>query len=407
MNRTTHATQDSQAVETGWLRLADIESFRQWSAELSQAWDESQPCVKVCDGTGCRALGSQKVLSGLRTACQKADLPIPLEIVGTGCPGFCECGPLLTIYPQKISYQKIKPNDVKEIVERTLVGGEIIERLLYTDPLTGEHIHREPDLPFYSKQLRQVLDFNGRIDPTRIEEYVALGGYQSLVKALSLMEPEQVIAEVKAAGLRGRGGAGFSTGLKWEIARQNIRRAAGAGYIICNADEGDPGAFMDRSVMEGNPHSVIEGMVIGAYAISNTLQISQTTWISPELGLTWALAGANDVTLDRRPVPESTVTTTGPLLWYRFDVKNLTQEWLDASTANNGVLLRCESCVGRARPIRPPVAPPDESAAEGPPPTNGIFLLPFQGNLCPFTFFFASGEYSDPTLGPRLVVRYQ
>ncbi len=266
MNRTTHATHDSQAVETGWLRLADIAAFQHWSAELTQAWDESRPCVKVCDGTGCRALGSQKVLSGLRAACQKTDLPIPLEIVGTGCPGFCECGPLLTIYPQKISYQKIKPNDVKEIVERTLVSGEIIERLLYTDPLTGEHIHREPDLPFYSKQLRQVLDFNGRIDPTRIEEYVALGGYRALVKALSELEPEQVIDEVKAAGLRGRGGAGFSTGLKWEIARQNIRRT-GTGYIICNADEGDPGAFMDRSVMEGNPHSVIEGMLIGAFAL--------------------------------------------------------------------------------------------------------------------------------------------
>ena len=270
MNQPIHSPQPAlQAAESGErfvARLQDIASFQRWQAELARAWDESQPCVKVCDGTGCRALGSQKVLAGLRNACQQASLPIPLEIVGTGCPGFCECGPLLTIYPQKISYQKIKPQDVKEIVERTLVGGEIVERLLYTDPLTGEHIHREPDLPFYRKQMRQVLDFNGRIDPTRIEDYVALGGYQSLVKALSQMEPEQVITEVKAAGLRGRGGAGFSTGLKWEIARQNIRKA-NLGYIICNADEGDPGAFMDRSVMEGNPHSVIEGMLIGAYAL--------------------------------------------------------------------------------------------------------------------------------------------
>ena len=146
MNRSIHSTQqvhqEGTTMEPAWLRLQDIESFQRWSAGLAAAWDENRQCVKVCDGTGCRALGSQKVLSGLRAACQKADLPIPLEIVGTGCPGFCECGPLLTIYPQKISYQKIKPNDVKEIVERTLVGGEVIERLLYTDPLTGEHIHR-------------------------------------------------------------------------------------------------------------------------------------------------------------------------------------------------------------------------------------------------------------------------
>jgi NADH-quinone oxidoreductase subunit F len=270
MNRTIPSTQQAHpegtAVEQAWLRLKDIAEFQRWSAGLVTAWDENRPSVKVCDGTGCRALGSQKVIAGLRTACQKAALSVLLEIVGTGCPGFCECGPLLTIYPQKISYQKIQPNDVKEIVERTLVGGEVVERLLYTDPLTGEHIHREPDLPFYRKQLRQVLSFNGRIDPTRIEEYVALSGYQALVRVLTQIEPEQVIAEVKAAGLRGRGGAGFSTGLKWEIARQNIRKA-GQGYIICNADEGDPGAFMDRSVMEGNPHSVIEGMLIGAYAL--------------------------------------------------------------------------------------------------------------------------------------------
>jgi hypothetical protein len=148
-------------------------------------------------------------------------------------------------------------------------------------------------------------------------------------------------------------------------------------------------------------------MVVGAYAISNTVQISQTTWMSPELASTWALPGANDVVLDRRALPESTVTTNGPLAWYRFDVTGLTQEWLDGAAANNGVLLRCESCMVRAIPIRPPVAPPDESAAEGPPPTNGILMPIMPGDLCPFTFFFASAEYSNPPLGPRLVVRYQ
>ena len=247
-------------------RLESVAEFQEWQAGLAAGWDESKPCLRVCDGTGCRALGSRQVLAGLREELRKTRLDTPIEVVGTGCPGFCECGPLITIYPQRLSYQKIRPDDVPEIVHKTLIGGEIIERLLYTDPQTGQHIHTEPDLPFYQKQKRLVLDFNGRIDPTRIEDYVALGGYTSLAKALATMTPEEVIVEVKASGLRGRGGAGFPAGLKWELCRKNVQ-AVGAGYIVCNADEGDPGAFMDRSVMEGNPHRVIEGMIIGAYAI--------------------------------------------------------------------------------------------------------------------------------------------
>ena len=247
-------------------RLQSVADFQQWQAQLAAGWDDSKPCLRVCDGTGCRALGSQKVLASLRKEIGQAQLDASIEIVGTGCPGFCECGPLLTLYPQRLSYQKVKPGDVPEIVHKTLIGGQTIERLLYTDPHTGQHIHTEPDLPFYKKQKRLVLNLNGRIDPTSLEDYVALGGYASLAKALSMMTPEQIIAEVKASGLRGRGGAGFPAGQKWEICRKNVQ-VAGSGYIVCNADEGDPGAFMDRSVMEGNPHSVFEGMVIGAYAI--------------------------------------------------------------------------------------------------------------------------------------------
>jgi NADH-quinone oxidoreductase subunit F len=247
-------------------RFQTIAEFNVWQSALSAEWDETIPCLRVCDGTGCRALGSQKVLANLREEIQKAGLETPIEVIGTGCPGFCECGPLLTIYPQRISYQKIKPSDVPEIVQQTLMRGEILEHLLYTDPQTGQHIHLEPDLPFYRNQKRMVLDFNGRIDPTRIEDYVALGGYRALAEALSSMTPEQTLAEVKISGLRGRGGAGFPTGIKWEICCKNVKRV-GDGYIVCNADEGDPGAFMDRSVMEGNPHSVIEGMIIGAYAM--------------------------------------------------------------------------------------------------------------------------------------------
>lgn len=245
--------------------LISIPAFREWQAGLAAAWDETKPCLRVCDGTGCRALGSEKVLASLRSEIQKKSMDTPIEVIGTGCPGFCECGPLVTVYPQRISYQKVKSEDVPEIVTETLVHGRTIERLLYTDPSTGNHIHTEPELPFYQKQMRLVLDFNGRIDPKRIQDYVALGGYTALAKTIENMTPEQVIAEVKAAGLRGRGGAGFLAGKKWELARANIQ-ATGSGYLVCNADEGDPGAFMDRSVMEGNPHSVIEGMIIGAFA---------------------------------------------------------------------------------------------------------------------------------------------
>jgi len=247
-------------------RLQNVKEFQSHQTALTAGWDDSKPCLRVCDGTGCRALGSQKVLMDLRDELDKVQLDAEIEVVGTGCPGFCEYGPLITIYPQRISYLKVQPKDVPEIVNHTLFSGEVIERLLFTDPDTGEHIVKEHDLPFYLKQKRSVLAMNGRIDPTQIDDYLALGGYSSLVKALTLMSPENVIEEAKTSGLRGRGGAGFPTGLKWEICRSNVQ-TVGTGYIICNADEGDPGAFMDRSIMEGNPHLVIEGMIIGAYAI--------------------------------------------------------------------------------------------------------------------------------------------
>jgi NADH:ubiquinone oxidoreductase subunit F (NADH-binding) len=156
--------------------------------------------------------------------------------------------------------------DVHDIVEQTIGSGKIINRLLYTDPYTGEHIHHEPELPFYRKQKRSVLALNGLIDPAKLEDYVARQGYAALAKALSTMTPEMVIEEVSASGLRGRGGAGFPTGIKWRLCRESVEKV-GSGYIICNADEGDPGAFMDRSVVEGNPHLLLEGMIIGAYAM--------------------------------------------------------------------------------------------------------------------------------------------
>jgi NADH:ubiquinone oxidoreductase subunit F (NADH-binding)/(2Fe-2S) ferredoxin/Pyruvate/2-oxoacid:ferredoxin oxidoreductase delta subunit len=247
-------------------RLGSISDFQAWQSTLVAERDDTKSRLHVCDGTGCRALGSQKVLAGLQEEVAKQELDLSIEVVGTGCPGFCECGPLVTVYPQRISYQKVRPEDVPDIVNRTLVSGEILERLLYSDPLTGEHIHKEQQLPFYRKQVRSILDLNGLIDPTRLEDYVARGGYGSLVKVLQDMSPEAVIEEVRAAGLRGRGGAGFPTGVKWKLCRESVA-GTGSGYIICNADEGDPGAFMDRSVVEGNPHLLLEGMLIGAYAM--------------------------------------------------------------------------------------------------------------------------------------------
>ncbi len=247
-------------------RFHSVADFHAWQENLISKKDYDTSSLHVCDGTGCRALGSQMVLSDLRAEISKAGLDTPIEVVGTGCPGFCEYGPLVTVYPQRISYQRVSPGDVAEIVGKTLVHGEIIERLLYEDPQTGDHIHTEPELPFYQKQKRVVLDLLGVIDPNKMEDYVVLGGYSSLTRALSSMTPEQVIAEIRDSGLRGRGGAGFPTAIKWDLCRKNVMKA-GSGFVVCNADEGDPGAFMDRSILEGNPQTVIEGMLIGAYAM--------------------------------------------------------------------------------------------------------------------------------------------
>ena len=218
----------------------------------------------MCDGTGCRALGSQKLLVTLRDALNGAGLKGQVEVVATGCPGFCEQGPLVTVDPQQIAYQQVSPDDVRTIVTETLKAGRIIETLLYVDPNDGQRITYEADLPFYRRQIRRVMALNGKIDPRRIEDYIASGGYLALCKALYRMEPAGIIDEVSRAQLRGRGGAGFPTGLKWKLCRQE---PAEAKYVICNADEGDPGAFMDRSILEANPHSIIEGMIIGARAI--------------------------------------------------------------------------------------------------------------------------------------------
>jgi len=226
--------------------------------------DPNKTLVTVCGGTGCSALGSKEVREAFERELKARGLEDKVDIKMTGCHGFCERGPVTVILPQEIFYQQITKEDVPEIVSKTLIKGEIIERLLYIDPVTKEKIVYDYEVPFYKRQMRIVFRDNGRIDPTSIFDYIARNGYAALSKVISTMTPEQVINEVEKSGLRGRGGAGFPTGTKWRLVKSSI---GDTKYIVCNADEGDPGAFMDRSVLEGNPHSVIEGMLIAAYAI--------------------------------------------------------------------------------------------------------------------------------------------
>ncbi|MGM0401397.1 MAG: FAD-dependent oxidoreductase [Chloroflexota bacterium] len=220
--------------------------------------------VLVCSGTSCTASGAPSVLTALKKEIGRRGLEEEVRVVETGCRGFCAMGPVMIIYPEGIFYCQVEAADVKEIVEETLVKGRVLERLTYEEPSTHENVPFYEDIPFYGKQRRITLRNCGLIDPESIEEYIARGGYEALGKALSSMTPEEVIDEVKSSGLRGRGGAGFLTGLKWEFAQ---KAPGDTKYIVCNADEGDPGAFMDRSVLEGDPHSLLEGMAIAAYAI--------------------------------------------------------------------------------------------------------------------------------------------
>jgi len=220
--------------------------------------------VLICAGTGCISSGAKKVEAALREQLAKKGLEKEIKIVETGCHGFCEMGPLVIIYPEGVFYVRVQETDVVDIVEEHLYKGRIVKRLLFKEHGALEGIVSYKDIDFYKKQMRIVLGNCGHLDPEQINEYIAVGGYEALGKALTTMTPEEVIDEVKKAGLRGRGGGGFPTGVKWGF----TRNASGdKKYVICNADEGDPGAFMDRSVLEGDPHRVLEGMAVCGYAI--------------------------------------------------------------------------------------------------------------------------------------------
>ncbi len=262
----------------------ELETFRQ---DMLSKRDRNKPCITVCCGTACHAYKSDKIASAFEEEIKKHGLEVGIAVKRTGCHGFCEKGPIVVIYPEETCYVEVKPGDVPDIVSKTIKENEIlsshlrdsesraghlagiketriIDHLLYTDPVTGEKLIYESTIPFYKNQMRIVFGPNKQIDPKKIDDYIYIGGYAALAKALSKMTPEQVIEEIKNAKLRGRGGGGFPTAKKWE----STRKAPGEPkYVIVNCDEGDPGAYMDRSLMEGNPHSVIEGLIIGGYAI--------------------------------------------------------------------------------------------------------------------------------------------
>jgi NADH-quinone oxidoreductase subunit F len=247
-------------------KIESLPSFEQYRKALDSERKKYTATVSVCGGTGCHAHECVKVFDAFESEIVHRGLEDSVELKITGCHGFCEMGPLVVIWPQEIFYKQVSPEDVPRIIEQSLLGGKAVEDLLYQDPSNGGKILREDDIPFYKKQMRILMDMNGKINPRNIDDYIVQGGYTALAKALFELEPEEIIDAVDRAGLRGRGGAGFPTANKWRSCRQAKARD-GIKYVLCNADEGDPGAYMDRSLLEGNPNSVIEGMAIGAYAI--------------------------------------------------------------------------------------------------------------------------------------------
>ncbi len=240
---------------------AELEEVRK---NIVSTRDPNKTCITLCSGSACNASGSIDVASAFVEELQKNGLSDSVELKRTGCHGYCERGPIVVIHPDEICYFNINPKDVPEIISETIKEKRLVERLLYVDPATNEKIVHESEIPFYKYQDRIVFGSNSKIDPKSIDDYLSIGGYAALAKALTGMTAEQVLQEVKKANLRGRGGGGFPAGNKWE----GSRNAPGdIKYVIVNADEGDPGAYMDRSLLEGNPHAVLEGLTIGAFAV--------------------------------------------------------------------------------------------------------------------------------------------
>jgi len=245
-------------------RLSSPEELEDFRQGILLKRDPSKPCISICAGAGCIASGADEVIAAFRSEIEKEGLQAEVDTKGTGCPGFCERGPVVVIYPDEICYLQVRAEDVPEIISQTIKEKKVVEHLLYEDPVTGERAIHESDIAFYKNQQRTLLCNNIKIDSKSIDDYLAIEGYSALAKALFKMSDADVLAEVKKSNLRGRGGAGFPAGQKWEGSRN---AAEPIKYVIVNADEGDPGAFMDRALLEGNPHSILEGLIIGGYAI--------------------------------------------------------------------------------------------------------------------------------------------
>ena len=256
------------AVQTSTRKVARITSaaaLERRQKQLAAVRQTERTHISVCGGTACLAAGAQEVADALIAEINKRRLSAKVELKQTGCHGLCSQGPVVVIGPQKVFYRQVTAGDVSEIVAETVAQGKVIERLLYVDPVSGRPVTGEGEIPFYAKQTKTITGLNESIDPTDIRDYLAAGGYSALAKALK-MDPQAIIDEVKKSGLRGRGGAGYPAGSKW----QAVRNAVGeTKYTVCNGDEGDPGSFQDGTILEGNPHSVLEGMIIAAFAVGS------------------------------------------------------------------------------------------------------------------------------------------
>ena len=247
------------------LTVDDLKSIQQKSAPRMAFQDKTY--LLLCGGTGCHATGSIKVKDALQQEIDARGLTARVEVVETGCNGFCAMGPIMVVHPGDIFYQKIKLEDIPAIVESHLINGKPVEKLLYTDPVTKKSLSAQTEIPFFAHQMPRALRNKGLIDPESIDDYIGRDGYLGAARALLSMQPAEIIEQMKLSGLRGRGGAGFPTGVKWDFASKS---PGDQKYVLCNADEGDPGAFMDRSILEADPHAVLEGMIVAARAINSS-----------------------------------------------------------------------------------------------------------------------------------------
>ncbi len=245
-------------------RLNSIRELEHLREQLRGQRQNITTTVMMCGGTGCQASQSKAVIAAVREELSRQGLELSVRLRVTGCHGFCEQGPIMVIEPGNIFYCHVVPEDAFEIVSQTIMKCNVIERLLYTDPVSGKIIRTESEIPFYRAQDRQILSQNRMVDPCSIEDYIEAGGYSAIINVLDRISPEEIVKKIKTSGLRGRGGGGFPTWLKWH---ECWEAPGDEKYVICNADEGDPGAYMDRCVLEGNPHLVLEGMMVGAWAV--------------------------------------------------------------------------------------------------------------------------------------------